>query len=162
MEIAGFRSKYSDEQIEALLDAAANGGGDAPSGGGPSYEYFVYPENEYSDKDLFAQKLNMYACQIKFNTDAFDGTPRDFIMSSLMVAGMMMQMSGKMIAYSIDMNMVVTVTTQLEVVEPMTVRDVLRNYIDNHYPGETTIEEIDAIIASLPRLTEEEFYNLNA
>lgn len=27
MEIAGFRSKYSDEQIEALLDAAANGGG---------------------------------------------------------------------------------------------------------------------------------------
>lgn len=34
MEIAGFRSKYSDEQIEALLDAAANGGG-----GGSELEY---------------------------------------------------------------------------------------------------------------------------
>lgn len=35
MEIAGFRSKYSDEQIEALLDAAANGGG-----GGGEWKYY--------------------------------------------------------------------------------------------------------------------------
>lgn len=150
----GFTSKYTDEQVEALLDVVAEGGG---STGGGNYEYFLYPGSESKDTDPFAYRLFYEASIVRMEIEDMGG-----VLVGPIALAMEVSLSGsefKYLAYGVDLDRKVVRDLNMSPCEKMSVRDSLRNFIMNQY-GNITVAEADEYIAQMPRITEEEFYTI--
>ena len=145
MEIAGFRSKYSDEQIEALLDAAANGGG-----GGSTIEYL----------DMRGTSLSY--TPLLFATVAVCRVYDDIVKGPASVSLVQFIQDESHTPYSVlacgfDWD------AQVDAGSLLPKSSIKEAFIDIlKQMGYPTKEAAEEFLASLPRLTEEEFYNLNA
>lgn len=145
MEIAGFRSKYSDEQIEALLDAAANGGG------GSTIEYLDLRGTSLSYTPLLCSTVAV--CRVY--GDIVKG-PASVSLAQFIQDEAHTPYSILACGFDWDAQMEATGFGLPKSSVKEAFIDILTRV--GSYPTKEAAEEF---LASLPRLTEEEFYNLN-